>query len=126
MYPKIVGDPKEAGKTLASSFPPVDRALAEIPENNQMLIPDIQEGYRQGWEGPSQDDIIINSSWGFRLEDIQTRFDVWQGEVDKNVPVNQGEYQDELLPNSRLTVLPNQAHLYLLTHWREILEALVT
>ncbi|MFA9407118.1 MAG: alpha/beta fold hydrolase [Anaerolineales bacterium] len=126
MYPKIVGDPKEAGKTLASSFPPVDRALAEIPEYNQMLIPDIQEGYRQGWEGPSQDDIIINSSWGFRLEDIQTRFDVWQGEVDKNVPVNQGEYQDELLPNSRLTILPGQAHLYLLTHWREILEALVT
>ncbi len=126
MYPKIVGDPEEAGKTLASSFPPVDRALAEIPENNQMLIPDIQEGYRQGWDGPAQDDIIINSSWGFKLQDIQTRFDVWQGEIDKNVPVNQGEYQHKLLPNSRLTVLPGQAHLYLLTHWREILEALVT
>lgn len=126
IYPKIVGDPEEAGKTLASSFPPVDRALVEIPENIQMLIPDIQEGYRQGWEGPSQDDILINSPWGFSLEDIQPRFDVWQGEVDKNVPVNQGKYQHEILPNSRLTVLPDQAHLYLLGRWREILEALVT
>jgi len=109
MYPKIVGDPEEAGKTLTSSFPPVDRALVEIPENSQMLIPDI----------------LINAPWGFRMEDINVRIDIWQGEVDKNVPVNQGRYQHELIPNSRLTVLPGQAHLYVLEQWREILSTLV-
>jgi len=39
--------------------------------------------------------------------------------------MNQGEYQHELLPDSRLTILPGQAHLYLLTHWREVLESLI-
>ena len=86
---------------------------------------DILEGYRQGWQGPAQDDIIINNPWGFRLEDITVRIDIWQGEVDKNVPLCQGKYQDERIANSRLTVLPGQAHLYLLTHWREVLSALV-
>ena len=71
------------------------------------------------------DDIIINKPWGFHLEDITVRIDIWQGEVDKNVPLNQGQYQHESIPNSRLTVLPGQAHLYLLAHWREVLAALV-
>ena len=36
-----------------------------------MLIESIQEGYRQGGDGPAQDDILINTSWGFKLQDIQ-------------------------------------------------------
>lgn len=124
-YKMLQGDPDKAGDRLRSSFPPEDRKVIEESGSGDWLVENIREGYRQGGDSPAQDDIIINSSWGFRLEDIQTRFDVWQGEADKNVPVNQGEYQHKILPNSRLTVLPGQAHLYLLTHWREVLEALV-
>jgi pimeloyl-ACP methyl ester carboxylesterase len=125
-YNMLQGDPEKAGDRLASSFPPEDLKAINESGSKTMLVENIKEGYRQGGEGPAQDDIIINSSWGFSLEDIQTRFDVWQGDVDKNVPVNLGEYQHEVLPNSRLRILPGQAHLYLLTHWREILERLVT
>ncbi|GAG78528.1 unnamed protein product, partial [marine sediment metagenome] len=125
MRPMLMGDPEEAGKKLASSFPPVDRQLAEQPENQKMLVASIQEGYKQGWEGPAQDDIVINSPWGFQLEDIGVRIDIWQGEVDKNVPLNQGKYQHEKIPNSTFTVMPEQAHLYLLANWRNVLEKLV-
>ena len=125
MRKTLQGDPEKAGSRLMSSFPPPDQKAIEESGSGDWLIENIQEGYRQGGDGPAQDDILINTSWGFKLQDIQTRFDVWQGEVDKNVPLNQGEYQNEMLPNSRLTVLPGQAHLYLLTHWREVLEALV-
>jgi len=111
---------------LSASFPPEDIKVIEDSGSAEALLEGMKEGFRQGGNGPAQDDIIINSSWGFRLDEIQTRFDVWQGEVDRNVPMNQGEYQHELLPDSRLTILPGQAHLYLLTHWREVLEALVT
>jgi len=124
-YPMIMGEPEEAGKKLAASFPPVDRQLAEQPQNQDMLVQSIQEGYKQGWEGPAQDDIIINSDWGFRLEDVKVRIDIWQGEVDKNVPLPQGEYQHEKLPISTFTVMPKQAHLYLLANWPNVLEKLV-
>jgi pimeloyl-ACP methyl ester carboxylesterase len=125
VYPMIMGDPQEAGRRLAASFPPVDRQYIETPRDRERFVLDLQEGYRQGWQGPAQDDIITNSPWGFRLEDITVRIDVWQGEVDANVPLNQGQYQHERLPNSRLTVLPGQAHLYLLAQWRAVLAALV-
>jgi pimeloyl-ACP methyl ester carboxylesterase len=125
VYPMIMGDPQEAGRRLAASFPPVDRQYIETPRDRERFVLDLQEGYRQGWQGPAQDDIITNSPWGFRLEDITVRIDVWQGEVDANVPLNQGQYQHGRLPNSRLTVLPGQAHLYLLAQWRAVLAALV-
>lgn len=125
MRKNLQGDPDKMGDRLKSSFPPPDQKAIEESGSEDWLIENIQEGYSQGGDGPAQDDILINTSWGFKLQDIQARFDVWQGEVDKNVPLNQGVYQDKLLLNSRLTVLPGQAHLYLLTHWREVLEALV-
>lgn len=124
-YKTFQGEADKIGDRLTSSFPPADQKAIEESGSGDWLIENIKEGYRQGWDGPAQDDILINTSWGFKLQDIQTRIDVWQGELDKNVPLNQGEYQSELLPNSRLTVLSGQAHLYLLTHWREVLEALV-
>lgn len=121
----IIGDPEEAGKNLASTFPPEDRQVIIDSGYQELLVTDIQEGYRQGWQGPAQDDIIINTPWGFRIEEINVRVYIWQGELDKNVPLNQGQYQHELLPNSHLTIVPGQAHLFILSHWREILGVLV-
>ncbi len=121
----LMGDSDKMRNRLISSYPLPDQKAVDESGSGDMLIEDFKEGFRQGGDGVAQDDILINTSWGFKLQDIQTRFDIWQGEVDKNVPLNQGEYQNELLPNSRLTVLPGQAHLYVLIHWREVLEALV-
>jgi len=125
VYPMVMREPQKAGSKLAASFPPVDRQYIQTSQDRERFALDLQEGYRQGWQGPAQDDIITNRPWGFRLEDITVRIDVWQGELDANVPLNQGQYQHERLPNSRLTVLPGQAHLYLLAQWRAVLAALV-
>ena len=121
----IMGDPEEVIEKLAATFPEEDGQVIRDFGYQELLVNDIQEGYRQGWQGPAQDDIIINTPWGFKIDEIQVRIDIWQGGLDKNVPVNHGQYQHELIPNSRLTVLPDQAHVYLLSHWREILGALV-
>lgn len=90
-----------------------------------MMGRNIKEGYRQGYEGPSQDDYVVNSSWGFNLEDIGTRIDIWQGDIDENVPLVQGKYQNSLLPNSSFTVLDETAHLFPLVRWKEILLRLI-
>ena len=101
-----------------------DRNILDNPENYRLFMADIREGYRQGWQGIALDDIIINNPWGFSLVDIQIRIDIWQGERDQNVPLNHGKYQHEKIPNNRFTVVQNQAHLYLLSHWRDVLIAL--
>ena len=122
----IMGPPEEVSAKVAGFFPIEDRQLLSDPAEVALLVQDLQEGYRQGWEGPAQDDILINRPWGFSLEEIQTRVDLWQGEADRNVPPSQAVYQHERLPNSFLTLLPGLAHLYLVTHWEPILAALIT
>jgi pimeloyl-ACP methyl ester carboxylesterase len=88
-------------------------------------VEDIQEGYRQGWEGPVQDDLVNARRWGFRLEDIARRVDIWHGEIDGNIGLHHAHCLHERLPNSRLTVWEGEAHLALLTHWGEVLAALI-
>lgn len=124
-YRMVMGDPEEVGKRLAMFFPPVDRQLVELADNRKRFVLVLQEGYRQGWRGPAQDDIIVNRPWGFRLEDIAVRIDIWQGEADRNVPLDQAHYQHERIPSSRLMVMPGQAHLYLLAEWRAVLASLL-
>jgi pimeloyl-ACP methyl ester carboxylesterase len=124
-YPIIMGDLEEAGRTMSMSFPLVDRRLLDEPEALKRFAQDVQEGYRQGWEGPVQDDIVNARPWGFRLEDIMQRVDLWQGDVDENIRLHHAHCLQERLPNSRLTVWEGEAHLALLSHWSQVLVALV-
>ncbi len=124
-YPLIMGDLEDAGRTMSMSFPLEDQRLLDEPEALRRFAQDIQEGYRQGWEGPVQDDIVNAQSWGFRLEDIAQRVDLWHGEIDENIGLHHAHCLHSRLPHSRLTVWEGEAHLALMVHWREILAALV-
>lgn len=109
------------GAMLAAGTAEDDLAVSQSPALQELMGANIKEGYRQGHEGPFRDDLVINAPWGFRLQDIQARFDVWQGAEDVNVPIQQGQYQHSVLPNSTLRILENTAHLFPLTRWEEIL-----
>ena len=121
----IMGDPQEAGRKAASFFQPADQALIKTAEEQARLGRDLQEGYRQGWEGPVRDDILVSRAWGFALEEITVRIDIWAGEADQMVPLDHAHYQHARLPQSRLSVWPQQGHLTLLSCWGEVLAALV-
>ncbi|MCX9077133.1 MAG: alpha/beta hydrolase, partial [Candidatus Methanoperedens sp.] len=96
----INGDAERASRTILSSAPAGDKAVLEKPENLAMLLPDIREGYKNGWRGPFQDGYLQVTPWGFSLHNIQVRIDIWQGEADVNVPVHSGEYLRDTLPNA--------------------------
>lgn len=111
--------------SLLGSFPPEDRQVVAMHGNKKMLIEMIEEGYRQGWEGIAQDDIVLFNRWGFRVKDITVPMDIWHGALDKNWPPVNAQFLHETIPHSRLTIWPDLGHLALLSHWREVLEALV-
>lgn len=121
---QISSPSSKAGDKFVKSLPEVDQKPFEDEAVKDMMIADIKEGYKQGGDGPARDDIIINNPWGFDIREIQTRFDIWQGDADKNVPVNQGKYQSELLPNSFLHLLKGKGHMLLLDEWKNILSEL--
>ena len=122
---KINKGSSKLGDQFIKSLPKVDQVPFENVSVKEMLIADITEGYKQGGDGPARDDVVINSPWRFDIRDIRTRFDIWQGDCDVNVPVNQGEYQDSLLPNSKLHILKNKGHMLLLDEWENILSMLI-
>lgn len=116
---------ESAGEKYVKSLPKVDQSPFENKDIEDMLIADIKEGYKQGGDGPARDDIIINNDWGFDIKDIKTRIDIWQGDADENVPLNQGKYQAALLSNSEFHLMKDKGHMFLLEEWENILIELI-
>ena len=126
MAAKQINSPSEKMiDRFVKSLPKVDQKPFDSPDVKELFLADIKEGYKQGGDGPARDDIIINTPWKFDLRDIQTRFDVWQGDSDLNVPVNQGYYQANLLPNSNFHLMKNKGHMFLLEEWKNVLVELI-
>ena len=126
MYKAVALEDKILAKKLISTLPDEDKLIFSNTEYQSQFIADIREGYKQGWDGPAQDDIVtMNQSWGFKLGNIKQRIDIWQGKQDKNVPFNHGIYQNKIIPNSRLIVLEKEAHLYLFKEWKNVLSKLI-
>lgn len=116
---------EKIGDKFVKLLPKVDQAPFDNAQIKEMFIADVKEGYKQGGDGPARDDIIINNNWNFDIREINTRFDIWQGDMDMNVPLNQGKYQANLLPNSRLHIMQGKGHMGLLDEWANILKKLI-
>lgn len=122
---KLVNSDTETLRTrLVSGFPLVDRKILELQDNLEIMIEEIKEGYRQGWEGPASDDIIIFAPWTFPLNEIFSRVDIWHGEMDQNILLENARYIHEEIPNSQLTVWPELGHLGIFEKWQDVLISL--
>ena len=121
----VMGDVEKATRRLMSSIPDTDKAVLYAPRNAEILVSSIREGFRHDSRGVAQDDILVNQEWGFDLESVKPRIDIWHGETDVNVPIHAGKYLRKVLPNTRTTFLPGEGHFFLLRRWEEVLSALV-
>jgi pimeloyl-ACP methyl ester carboxylesterase len=122
----IMNDVKKASQRLMSSLPEVDKEVLYEAENIKSLASSLREGFRGGWQGVARDDMVINQDWGFDVGDIEVRIDIWQGELDVNVPSHAGAYLHEHIPNSHATLFPDEGHFLLPRHAGEVLAALVS
>jgi hypothetical protein len=82
-------------------------------ELQKLMGSSVVEGYRQGYEGPAQDGLIVNQPWGFELHEIPQHFNVWQGEIG------------EVDQNNKLIEPEGTAHLFPYTRWEDILVKLI-
>ncbi|MBN1582757.1 MAG: alpha/beta hydrolase [Anaerolineae bacterium] len=74
----------------------------------------------------AHDDMLINQDWGFDLAGIKPRIDIWHGDADVNVPVHAATYLREIIPHTRLTILPGAGHFCLFDRWQDVLATLVS
>ena len=122
----VLRDARQASQRVMASIPKADKTALYSPENLAVFIQSIQEGYRPGWRGVAQDDIIVNRDWGFDPASIRVPVDIWHGEADVNVPINAGHYLAETLPQARPFFLPGEGHFFVLERWGEVLAELVS
>jgi pimeloyl-ACP methyl ester carboxylesterase len=121
----VLGDAEKATQQLMASIPESDKSVLYAPQNVAILVSSLREGFRHEARGVAQDDTLVNQDWGFALEEIIPRIDVWHGEGDVNVPLHAGMFLQNVLPNNRTTFLPGEGHFFLLSRWEEVLSALV-
>ena len=80
----------------------------------------------QGWDWVADDYSSYLNPWGFDPRDVHVPAVVWQGGLDKNVPVQHGQWLSEKMPNARLELRPDESHLGIFVNYEiEIMESAI-
>lgn len=95
---------------MASLLPPVDRAVL-TSEYGEDLAAGLRESVRTGVDGWLDDDLALVSGWGFDVAEVAAPTFVWQGTEDLMVPVAQGRWLAEHLPQVTPHLLEGEGHL---------------
>ena len=68
--------------------------------------------------------MLLARPWTVDLDHIQgARVELLYGEKDRVTPAVIGAHLSQLLPRSRLTVVPDAGHLWIWANWRALLDA---
>ena len=120
---KVQRNPAGASKSkhLPASAPQVDRDVFARPAIQAMNRADLLEAYRNGVDGLSWELVVLTRPWGFRLEDINMKIYLWQGEADTTIPLSMGKYIARTLPNCQARFIPGEGHTLMYNYWQEIL-----
>lgn len=105
-------------KYALKQMPEVDILALQSQESNEELAARMMETFRQGVAGTSQEMRLILKPWGFDLAQIKLKcpFTVWQGGLDKQVPVAHAEIYKRLIPNTTLRFFEHEGHISLLVN----------
>jgi pimeloyl-ACP methyl ester carboxylesterase len=114
--------PQKFVKSLASSMSEADKALVSDETMARFFADDVQEAFRQGVRGPADDAIILYGVWGFDVEAIATKVELYHGEEDKFAPLRYALYLDKTLPHSTLRRYPREGHLFVMKLFGEVFE----
>ncbi len=104
--------------------PDVDRAALSGPFA-EWIAETTRAAVAQGIGGWLDDDMAFVRPWGFDLGAIAVPATIWQGDVDRMVPLAHGPWLADHIPTAELRVEPGHGHLSLVTRLGAILDELV-
>jgi pimeloyl-ACP methyl ester carboxylesterase len=109
-------DPKSV-LALFSELCEADRALLAAPGGLQWLSEMVNGAFQQGTRGVAWDWKLEALPWGFPLEEIHVAASVWHGESDTLVPLANGRYLAQAIPNCQTHFVPGEGHMSLLSNY---------
>ncbi|MBW4490924.1 MAG: alpha/beta hydrolase [Trichocoleus desertorum ATA4-8-CV12] len=119
-------DAERAVEILSRALPPPDRALlAENVKVRERFAAGMAEAYRQGISGSLSEARRISKQGTAQLREISCPVHVYQGDLDRHVPVAMGEFLASHLPGGRFHLRTGEGHLSIVSHCiRECLKLL--
>jgi pimeloyl-ACP methyl ester carboxylesterase len=102
-----------------------DTAVRTVPAVADALRAMFVEGARQGATGFADDWIATFLPWGFALPAIDREIHLWWGDGDRLTTRAHTDLLATALPRARLTIYPGEGHSIAITHWQDILDALL-
>jgi pimeloyl-ACP methyl ester carboxylesterase len=113
--------PEAAMRATSPPSPSTDFAIVSRPDVRAAYVDSYRSAPSSTARAAAQDFALFAKDWGFRLEDITPRVDIWHGDNDRNVPISHAYLQADRIPDARLHHCPGQGHLLALDHLEEIL-----
>ena len=81
----------------------------------------------KGWDWVADDYSSYLKPWGFDPRSVTVPAVIWQGGLDKNVPIQHGQWLAANMPNARLELRPDESHLGIFVNYEvEIMESALT
>jgi pimeloyl-ACP methyl ester carboxylesterase len=110
--------PDRARQGFRSDLSEEDRRVFDSLDDQAQLMCWFLESGRQGARGPVQDYRAL-SDWGFRLDEVTAPVQLWQGDVDRLVPMEHAQDIAARAPGVTLRRCPGEGHLAITTHAEE-------
>jgi pimeloyl-ACP methyl ester carboxylesterase len=125
---KIARDARRNPASIFSLFTDIsdsDKVMLAQPNVMRAFEQMVIGAFQQGTRGVAQEWRIEAHPWGFSLQQIKMPVDVWHGEDDKIVSIEQARILAEAIPHARSRFFPNEGHLLIVNHFEELLNAVV-
>ncbi|MEM8858649.1 MAG: hypothetical protein AAGD96_10025 [Chloroflexota bacterium] len=112
-----LSNPKGMERML-NDLPDVDKAVF-TGDKVESLMKAGQESFYQGVQGPKDEGRIYAESWGFDLQEIAMPVSIWQGSLDVNVPLSNGQILADEIPHANAHFIDGEGHISLIVNRNE-------
>lgn len=102
-----------------------DRRILQRPEIRRNLLDGVSEGLRPGIRGTIQEMRIFCQPWKIPFAAVNAPVTLWQGTLDRNVPVPASLRLAHLIPGCDLHYIEGAGHYWIFDHIEEVLEAIL-
>lgn len=98
------------------------KLLNENKELKTMYLSNLAGAIQQGMRGFVHDLAILSSPWGFEVAQISKHITLWQGQLDRTVPIEMYQYFSKTLPQNNGSIIECTGHFITFSHAKKILE----
>jgi pimeloyl-ACP methyl ester carboxylesterase len=93
--------------------------LASLKPTWKLLLDSSAFTMQQGWDWVADDYSSYLKPWGFDPRDVMVPTIIWQGGLDKNVPIQHGKWLAKHMPNAKLELREEESHLGIFVNYEE-------